>query len=342
MVKPIIPVVRMALIFFAGLMLCTAVPGAAAGKELKLAHFMPPGHTLHQKVFLPLAEDLAKATGGDLTIKIYPSEALGKGPVQQYKRAVEGVADITFCILSYTASLFPRTLMLALPGVAGSAEEATRKLWDVYDAYLKDEFREIKVLGIWVMSPTALITRTRAVYTVADMQGLKVRISSPDESEFVQACGAVPVAMPVTETYNALNTGIVDAVLIQPSGLYKPWNLVEPAKYVTDKLPSPTSVVFLAMNRKSWNELPAKDQAVLDRLTGRAFSLKASVTWSALDVEGLEKAKTDPTIGYISPTAAQRAGFEAAAREVIEAELIRREKAGIPAREIYKSIVQKK
>jgi len=170
------------------------------------------------------------------------------------------------------------------------------------------------------------------------MKGMKVRISSPDESQFMQACGAVPVAMPVTEAYNALNTGIVDAVLIQPSALYKPWNLAEAAKYVTDKLPSPTSIVFLAMNKKSWSELPAKDQAVLDKLTGRNFSIKASVIWSALDVEGLEKAKTDSKIGYISPSAAQRAGFEAAAREVIEKELIRLEKEGIAAREIYKAI----
>lgn len=338
MVRSRMTAVHMALIFLAVLMLGIAVPGSAAGKELKLAHFMPPVHILHQKVFSPLAEDLAKASGGDLTIKIYPSEALGKGPVQQYKRAVEGVADITFCILSYTASLFPRTLLLAQPGIGGSAEESTRKLWDVYDAHLKSEFREIKVLGIWVMSPTALITRTRAVYTVADMKGMKVRISSPDESQFMQACGAVPVAMPVTEAYNALNTGIVDAVLIQPSALYKPWNLAEAAKYVTDKLPSPTSIVFLAMNKNTWNELPARDQGVLDKLTGREFSRKVSVIWSALDVEGLEKAKTDPKIGYISPSAAQRSGFEAAAREVVEAELIRLEKEKIPAREIYKAI----
>jgi len=337
MAKPRKTLVRMAL-FLTVLMLGIAAPGAVAGKELKLAHFMPPVHILHQKVFSPLADDLAKATGGDLTIKIYSSEALGKGPVQQYKRAVEGVADITFCILSYTASLFPRTLMLAQPGVAGSAEEATRKLWDVYDAYLKNEYREIKVLGIWVMSPTILISRTRAVSTVADMKGMKVRISSPDESHFMQACGAVPVAMPVTEAYNALNTGIVDAVLIQPSALYKPWNLAEASQYVTANLPSPASIVFLAMNKKSWNELPAKDQAMLDKLTGREFSIKTSVIWSALDVEALSRAKTDPNIGYISPTAAQRAGFEAAAREVVEAELIRLEKEGIAAREIFKAI----
>ena len=54
-------------------------------KELKLAHFMPPVHHLHRNMFVPLAKNLAAATNGKLTIKIYPSGGLGKGPVQQYK-----------------------------------------------------------------------------------------------------------------------------------------------------------------------------------------------------------------------------------------------------------------
>jgi len=337
MKKPIskrVAMIRLLLIW----VLIAAAPGTAAGKELKLAHFMPPGHILHQKVFLPLAEDLAKATGGELTIKIYPSEALGKGAVQQYKRAVEGVADIAFCISSYTAVLFPRTLLITQPGVARNAEDGTRKLWDIYDGHLKDEYREIKVLGIWAMSPKAIVARTRPVSTVADIRGMKVFLSSPSDSQFIQACGAVPVAMPVTEAYNALNTGIVDAVLIQPSALYKPWNLAEAAGYVTDDLPGPTSIVLLAMNKSCWKGLPADHQTALDRLTGREFSLKAGVIWGALDVDALEKAKTDPKIGYISPTPAQRAGFEAAARKVIEAELIRLEKDGVAARDMFKAV----
>jgi len=338
MAKPLMKLLGMILMFLAGSTVMAAVAGPSAGKELKLAHFVPPMHILHQKVFMPLADDLASATGGNLTIKIYPSESLGKGAVQQYKRAVEGVADIAFCISSYTSNLFPRTLLITQPGVARSAEEGTRKLWDIYDAHLKDEYREIKVLGIWVMSPKALIGRTRAVRTVADIKGMKVLISSPTETQFIQACGAVPVAMPVTEAYNALNTGIVDAVMMQPSALYKPWNLAEAARFVTDTLPATTSVVLLAMNKGSWNELPDEDRAVLDKLTGRDFSIRASIIWGALDVEALEKADIDPKIGYIRPDPMQRAGFEAAAREVIEAELIRLEHDGIAAREIFGAI----
>jgi TRAP-type C4-dicarboxylate transport system substrate-binding protein len=338
MVKPTTKLTLLCTFIIAILFSGVVLPGSASCKELKLAHFMPTGHTLHQKVFLPLAEDLSKATNGELTIRIYPSGALGKGPVQQYKRAVEGVADITFCIHSYTATLFPRSLIVTQPGIARTAKEGTIKLWDIFHTHLKSEYHAIKVLGIWAMSPTKLITRNKPVRKISDMEGMKVRISSPTESEMIQSWGAVPVAMPVTKSYNALNTGIVDAVLIQPSALYKPWNLAEPAKYVTDNLPGPSSVVFLAMNKKSWNGLSNTQQAALDKLTGREFSIKTSVIWSSLDIQGLEKAKSDPNVEYIRITASQRIGFTKAAQPAINKKLDKLEKKGINAREIFKAL----
>ncbi len=314
------------------------LPITGMAKELKLAHFMPPVHTLHEKVFVPLAEELAKATGGDLTIAIYPAGALGKGPVQQYKRAVEGVADITFGIHSYTSELFPRSQLLTLPGVYGSAEEGTQKLWAILDPYLKDEYRDIKLLGLWAMSPTVLITKDKPVATLADLKGMKVRTGSPGEAEATHAWGGVPVTMPITESYNALNTGIVDAVLIQPSAIYKPWNLCEPGKYVTDLLPSPSTIVFLAMNRGSWGALSKLQQTALEKLTGREFSLKAAAIWAEMDVEALTRAETDPEIKRVALTTDQQEAFAKAVNPAIEVELARLEKKGINAREIFKVI----
>jgi TRAP-type C4-dicarboxylate transport system substrate-binding protein len=312
--------------------------GAAWARDLKLAHFMPAEHILHRQVFVPLAEQLAQASKGDLKITIYPSGALGKGPAQQYKRAVEGVADITFCIQSYTASLFPRSLLLTQPGVADTAEEGTRKFWDIYDAYLKNEYAAVKVLGIWVMSPPCLITRSKPIRTVADLQGMKVRIGSPLISQLIISWGGVPVAMPVTEAYNALNTGIVDAVLVQPSALYESWNLAEAAKYVIDNVPGTSSMAFLAMNRESWNSLSPEQQAILEGLTGREFSLRAGAVWGSLDIEGLENARRDPNVEYMRLTPTARAGFEKAAQPAINADLDQLEKQGIHAREIYNAI----
>lgn len=327
--------VRWVSLVFINIFIVSFLPVFGVAKELNLAHFMPPVHTLQEKVFAPLAKELSQATDGDLTITIYPAGTLGKGPVQQYKRAVEGVADITFCIHSYTADLFPRSQLFTLPGVYGNAEQGTEKLWEILDPYLKDEYHEIKLLGLWAMSPTVLITRGRPVATLADLKGMKVRTGSPVEADAVHAWGGVSVMMPITESYNALNTGIVDAVLIQPSAMYKPWNLSEPGMYVTDLLPSPSTIVFLAMNRQSWDALSPSQQSALDRLTGREFSLKAAVIWSEMDVEALRQAQSDPQIKRIALTPEQQDEFAQAVKPGIEAELARLEKEGVNAREIY-------
>jgi len=320
---------------------CTAVSISSpvgAAEELKLAHFMPPVHTLHQKVFQPLAEALAAETRGELSIRIYPAGALGKGPVQQYKRAVTGVADITFCLQNYTAGIFPRSLLITRPGLVTSAEAGTRKLWEVYDTWLKEEYKEIKLLGLWAMSPTTLMTREKKVATLADIQGMKVRISSPIESQLVQAWGAVPVAMPITESYSALTTGVVDAVLIQPSALYKPWNLSEPAKHLDVGLPSPTSVVFLAMNKQRWEKLKPEHQAARERLTGREFSVRASILWSAKDTAAVAQAEKDPDLTVTRLPQTTRAAFAEAAQPSIRKELERLSDLGIDSRGLYQAL----
>ena len=327
---------RAALSALAGFLSLLLLSGRAPARELKLAHFMPTVHTLHQKVFVPLAEDLAAATGGELTLKIYPSGALGKGPLQQYKRAVTGVADITFCIQSYSATLFPRSLIATQPGVTLSAEQGTRRLWEVYDAHLAEEYQAVKVLGIWVMSPTVLMMREKPVRAVADLAGMKIRISSPVESDLIRAWGGVPVAMPITESYNALTTGVVDAVLIQPSALYAPWNLAEPARHVTANLPGPTSIVCLVMNKNSWSSLTKGQQKILDQLTGREFSIAASIIWSRKDVAALDRAAGDDGLGFSVLSSQERTAFEAALT-AIDRHLDQLESEGIHAREIYQA-----
>ncbi len=335
MIRPLLP--PRLLLFAAALSLAFASPAALA-KELKLAHFMPPMHTLHEKVFVPLAEQLAKESGGELTLAIHPAGALGKGPVQQYKRAVEGVADITFCIHSYTAELFPRSQLMTLPGIYKDAVEGTDKLWMAFDPHLQGEYQDIKLLGLWAMSPTVLITRDRPVAKVADMGGMKVRTGSPGEADAVQAWGGVPVTMPITESYNALNTGIVDAVLIQASAIYQPWNLAEPGKYVTDLLPSPSTIVMLAMNKKSWEGLSDKHQAILDNLTGRQFSRRAAAVWAEADVAALKRAESDSEIKRIALPPDEQVAFAAAVAPMIENELTKLEAKGIDGGAVFKAI----
>lgn len=265
--------------------------GAASvqAEELKLAHFMPSMHPMDQGVMTPLAEQLNAATDGELTIRIYPSGELGKGPVQQYKRVVTGVADIVFGIPEYTPNQFSKTAMVHIPGLFASGTDATHALWDNLEL-IEDEYAQTKLLGLWANNPSVLLSRDKPVRTVADMQGMKIRTPNPVMAELVKAWGGIPVSMPTTDTYNAMNTGVIDAVMIGPSGI-RSYKLNETAKYVTTNIPSALDSFYLLMNKSSWDKLSDEHKAKLTDLTGRYLSLRGAQAFYEAGQSGLDLAR---------------------------------------------------
>jgi len=261
----------------------------STANELKIAHFMPPMHPMDQSVMTPLAEDISVATNGELTMRIYPSGELGKGPVQQYKRVLTGVADIVFGIPGYTAKQFGKTTMLHIPGLFTDGADATNTVWDNI-GLLEGEFSKAKLLGLWANNPSVLITRDKAVRTIADIKGLKIRTPNPVMTELLKAWGAIPVSMPTTETYNSMNTGVVDGVMIGPSGI-RSYKLYETAKYITTNIPSALDSFYLFMNKSSWDDLSEDHKTKLDKLTGRTLSLQGAKAFYDAGQEGFKLAQ---------------------------------------------------
>ncbi len=313
------------------------VPGAAA-KELKLATFMSPAHHLNKVVLKKWADDVAKATKGTLTVKNFAGGALGKGPVQQYKRVVEGIADITFGVHAYTSKLFPRSLVAGRPGLGTTSKEVTTRMWDVYEKYLKSEYKRVKVLGLWVNWPAVLITRTKPVHSLADVKGMKIRVTSPSDNPQIKAWGAVPMHMGITAVYNAMSNGVIDAVYIAPSVLYRPWNIAEPAKYVTAGMTGPTNLFFLFMNKKSWSGLSPAHKAAIDKLSGRNFSIDAGYSWSTIDMKALKTAKGGKNVEFIQLSPDKVAEFNKASEDAVLKDLANLDKKGLKATEIFNAL----
>jgi len=278
----------------------------AGATELKAAHFMPSMHPMDKGVMTPLAEDIKAATDGTLTIRIYPSGELGKGPVQQYKRVVTGVADIVFGIPEYTPGQFATTGLVHIPGLFADGTAATNALWDNIDLF-RDEYSKTRLLGLWANNPSVLISRETPVRSMADMKGLKIRSPNPVMAELVEAWGGIPVSMPTTDVYNAMNTGVIDAVMIGPSGI-RSYKLHETAKYVTTNIPSALDSFYLLMNKQSWDSLSDDHKAALDGLTGRTISLQGAKAFYEAGQAGLKLA-ADSGVELIEIDAAADAEF---------------------------------
>lgn len=312
----------------------TSAPAGAG--EIKLAHFMSPKHPMDRFIMRPWSEEIAKLSGGSMTVRIYPGGALGKGPVAQFKRAVDGVADVTFGLPGFTSRLFPRTGIIELPGVATDAIDGANKLWNAFDL-LAPEWKRVEVLALWVNERQVLMTKNNPIRKIADMKDLKFRVPSKAQGKTIRALGAVPVFMPINRVYNALNTGVIDGVLTGPSTI-RSFKFAEVAKYFTEGLPLGRSPFFLVMNKGTFSKLSKTHQDLVDKTTGRAMSIRASKFYQRAGKKSLDKVRKSDKHEVITLTgSALQSGINilmaSRAREIDELE-----KNGLPAKAILKAM----
>ena len=257
------------------------------GKELSLAYFMGPKHPMNEGVFTPLAEKIAEASGGELSVRQYPGGALNSSPPKQYSILLDGVTDISFILPGYTADAFPKTNVIGLPGVCDTALSCTEALQRARSE-LEKEYNA-KVLAMWSNAPPVLITRDKPIRSLEDLQGLKIRVTSKSDAPFVEALGASAVAQSVSVVNQNLANGVIDAIMIDPSGIGS-FKLHEPANYITTWFPGSGSSFALLMNRDVYDSLSDAQRAAVDAASGPELSLNAGGTYDAASARGLQLA----------------------------------------------------
>ena len=305
-----------------------ALTTSAFASELKLAHFASTKYHLHNQMFLPLAKKIEAATGGATTIRVYPGGELGKGPVKQYDRVLDGVADIVYALPGYTASQFKKTLLVELPGITAPGTNKTKAIWNNIKM-LDREFKRTKLLGLWTAQEAVLLMAKKKVTKLSDLKGLKIRVPSKNTGRLVEAWGATAVSMPITQVYTSMDTGVVDGTLVDTSVL-KSFKLGEVTKYVTTGMNATHSMFMLVMNRDSWKGLDAATQAKLTGMTGAAMSEGGRVTMTNASSKSLAAwVKGGGQVITLSDAAA--AEFNAASNKLAAKVVAELDKQGVEA-----------
>lgn len=306
----------------------------AVAEELSLADFQPPQHFVVDRVYTSFADAVANATDGRVTVRVYMGGELGPGPLEQYNRVVDGVADIAFGLPGYTASNFPLTLMAELPGVI-APETGTQAIVDNIDT-LSGEYRRAVLLGLWNNAPNLLLMADDPITSIDDLKGLNIRVPSRNAGLVVQAWGANPVSMPAPAIYNAMQTGVIDGAMTDATTLGA-FRLAEVTNHVTQGMDTSISLFFLIMNRDTFADLSNEDQqAVL--AAGRDASINGNAAWLEIADKALTNfAATDgKEVITLSPEDAER--FNTASAAVVEEIVAEAEKDGIAARDYIKAL----
>ena len=228
-----------------------------------------PAHALY-----PWAKQVEEATKGRVKVEVYPSQTLIKG-IDMWKGVRSGIADIGWCVQGYWPEQTPVSDVMSLPFLPiKSAEKGSEAFWKLYEKFpaIQKEYGEIAPLVLYTGSPSFLITSKKAVKTLDDMKGLKVRTLGGPPTEMAKALGAVPTLIPMPDMYQALDKGVVDAGALPWEAMHG-FRLYEVAKYVTEA-PYYTAYFSVCANKQKIASLPkdVRDQIMsVSGLAGAKF-----------------------------------------------------------------------
>lgn len=176
-----------------------AVGDAQGGTQWELA-------TTFKKLF-------EQKTAGKHKLDLFPNGQLGSEE-DTVNNAAMGTLDFSILAVNNITPFSPTVGILTLPYVIQSAEEAKKLTTGVVGKELTENTvrdAKVRIVG-WAYSGFRVLTNSKKpVKTVADLQGLKIRV--PKNEIMIasyQAWGINPTPMAWSETFTALQQGVVD------------------------------------------------------------------------------------------------------------------------------------
>jgi len=250
--------------------------------ELNYSVFFPPTHA-HSKAAEAWAREVESRTDNAVKINMFPGGTL-TGAAECYDGVVNGISDIGMSCFAYTRGRFPVMEAVDLPMGYPTGMAATMVANEFYQNIKPAELDDVKVLYLHAHGPGLLHTK-KPVKTLDDIKGMQVR-STGLSAKMVEAMGAIPVAMPQGDTYEALQKGVVEGTFA-PMETLKGWRQADVIDYTTDcnKI-GYTTTMFAVMNKNSFSKLPEEVQKVIDEVSKEWIEVHGRV-WDEADEEGL-------------------------------------------------------
>ena len=141
------------------------------------------------------------------------------------------------------------------------AQVALYRCIEVASPGIAEEMHGLKVLAVQGGSLPGVVTRSRAVRSLTDLRGLRLR--APTELLGVlRQLGADPVDMPMGEVYSAMSKGMIDGV-VAPADTFRSLHFAEIAAHFNTLAVPRGAYPARAMRQATWDALSPADRQVL-------------------------------------------------------------------------------
>lgn len=204
---------------------CVVMGGALAqsAPTLRIADSLPAGFPMIRYSTGFFMERVEKATQSAIKFAHFPAEQLGKSR-DLLSLTQSGIVDIGYVVPALISDKLPLSAIGDLPGAAESACHGVIAFWSLVrpgGILDKEEFQPLGLRVVYAAGnpPYQVFTRNKAINSLDDFKGLKIRAPSGGQAIIMRRLGAVPVNIPGSEMYESLSRGTVDGLLFPVPGV---------------------------------------------------------------------------------------------------------------------------
>lgn len=145
------------------------------------------------------------------------------------------------------------------------AQVALYRCIEAADPQVAHELRGLKVLAVQGGSLPGIVTRSRAIRSLNDLRGLRLRAPS-ELLGVLEELGADPINMPMGEVYSALAKGVIDGV-VAPADTFAALHFAEVADHFNTLAIPRGAYPARAMGQARWERLSKEERRILDEST---------------------------------------------------------------------------
>ncbi len=251
---------------------------AAETIKLKFASPFPMGHPSEVLAEKFIAE-IEKSLGKKVEVSYFPAEQLGKAK-DMLSVCGRGIADICQIHITYFAGQLPYNNTIVLPLWTTGTEGSTIYQWMLENVpELQEEFKQYGVHALEGNTTGSynVATTDKPVRKLEDMSGLKLKTAGGLFDNIAKRYGIIPVSIPASETYEAVQRGVVNGVVFNYPSI-KAYHLNDLLKYINFGMRAGGYPDAMIINQKTWEKLPKEYQAAIEKASHDIANI-AGVSW---------------------------------------------------------------
>ena len=259
-----------------------ATTAAAQPVVMRISHQVPPAHHM-TKLLESFAADVKARTNGGVDVQLYGSEQLAKA-AENFPQVARGTIEAAMSVNFQWGTTIPEMSATLIPYAMSDLERIKRFPTSDARKFLdaKLEQRGVhSVAWLYITRQTIITSSKRPIVAIDDFKGVKIRGLNSMTDKGLAAAGAAPSAMPGSEVYQALQSGVLDAGLTDVSAGYSR-KYYEVQKYGTV---GPIFTIYFHMyaNPAWWAKLKPEHRQAIEAAASKVEAEAIGVTEATAD-----------------------------------------------------------